>query len=213
MEAEYKLDNKNYETFGKNYKDLFLELKRKSIDEVAANSGATKSGKSILKLNFFEKEALVDFEKSRITLTGGKKPLESGKETLFCSSIILHYLNQADGRPLSGQWIAYRDLPGGMFYASTIPGVLKPICNKFGHDSKGFIFAMKDLKGKTINGFKHNVLLFPLPRVPFLFMFEAADEEFGCEINVCTDSSTSHYMKTDIVKTLLVFTVRKIVNS
>ena len=213
MKENYKLDNKNYETFGKNYEDLFLDLKKKNISEVAANSGAEKLCESVLELSFFEKKALIDFERSRMSFIGDKKPLESDKEYLFCSSIILHYLYKSDGTPLSGEWIAYRDLPGGMFYASTIPGVLKPICNKFGNDSKGFISVVESLNGKKIDDFSSGVLLYPLPRVPFLFILEESDEEFGCDIKVCIDSSTSHYLKTDIVKTLLVFAVRKIVNS
>ena len=30
--------------------------------------------------------------------------------------MFLYYLQTADGSPLKGKWVAFRDLPGGMFY-------------------------------------------------------------------------------------------------
>ena len=37
----------------------------------------------------------------------------------------------ADGEPASGNWISYRELPDGMFYFRTIPGVLEPLLDRY----------------------------------------------------------------------------------
>jgi len=48
---------------------------------------------------------------------------DTGAETpSFTQSLILTYLVTADGTTPSGRWVSFRELPGGMFYASAFQG-------------------------------------------------------------------------------------------
>jgi hypothetical protein len=43
-----------------------------------------------------------------------------------------------------------------------------------------------------------------------LFIIDEKDKEFDANIRVLFDSSASHYLKTDVIKTLLVYIVKKL---
>jgi len=128
----------------------------------------------------------------------------------FSASIILHYLLNADGAPLSGQWINYRELPGGMFYADTIPGVLKPLSQKYETSGNEFVNKIIDFGGQKSNLFKFAGVLHPFQKFPVFFVLEEKDQEFDSGIRALFDKSASHYLKSDIIKTLLVYTVKKL---
>ena len=155
MVFENKNLNKNYELFERNYENSFSELINKDLEGIAGKAGAQINGKGELVLDFFEKSVLLDLNKSKIYVLNYKyekfEPLD-----LFSSTIILHFLLTADGTPLSGEWILYRELSGGLFYASTIPGVLQPLAKKY--ESSGGEFLGKLLE---IGGEKNKNLNFP----------------------------------------------------
>ena len=69
--------------------------------------------------------------KSTLCLNRGSSLKKLEELDLFSSAIILHFILTADGTPLAKEWILYRELPDGLFYASTISGVLKPIEKKY----------------------------------------------------------------------------------
>jgi hypothetical protein len=129
---------------------------------------------------------------------------------LFSSTIILHFLLTADGTPLSGEWILYRELPGGLFYASTIPGVLQPLAKKYESSGGKFLGKLLEIGGEKNKNFKFSGLIYPFKKFPVLLIIDEKDEEFDANIRVLFDSSASHYLKTDVIKILLVYIVKKL---
>ena len=124
--------------------------------------------------------------------------------------IIRFFLLTADGTPLSGEWILYRELPGGLFYASTIPGVLQPLVKKYESSGGEFLGKLIEIGGEKNKNFKFSGLIYPFKKFPVLFIIDEKDEEFDANIRVLFDSSASHYLKTDVIKTLLVYIVKKL---
>ena len=217
MVFENKNLNKNYELFERNYENSFSELINKNLEDIAGKAGAQINGNGELVLGFFEKSVLIDLNKSKIFVLNCKyrhlfepdsekfEPLD-----LFSSTIILHFLLTADGTPLSGEWILYRELPDGLFYASTIQGVLQPLAKKYENRGGEFLRKLLEMGGEKNKNFKFSGIIYPFKKFPVLFIIDEKDEEFDANIRVLFDSSASHYLKTDVIKTLLVYIVRKL---
>ena len=228
MVFENKNLNKNYELFERNYENSFSELINKNLEDIAQKTGVQISVKGELVLDFFEKSVLVDLNKSKIYVLNYKyihnNFKESNKERhlfdvdfeklepldLFSSTIILHFLLTADGTPLSGEWILYRELPGGLFYASTIPGVLQPLVKKYESSGGEFLEKLLEIGGEKNKNFKFSGLIYPFKKFPVLFIIDEKDVEFDANIRVLFDISASHYLKTDVIKILLVYIVKKL---
>jgi hypothetical protein len=52
-------------------------------------------------------------------------------------ALLLMYLQTADGAPLAHKWLAYRELPGGMFYANAFHGYAElRLAQAFNSDSE-----------------------------------------------------------------------------
>lgn len=217
MVFENKDLNKNYELFERNYENSFSELINKDLEDIAGKAGAQINDNGELVLGFFEKSVLVDLNKSKIFVLNCNYrhlfELDSEKFEpldLFSSAIILHFLLTADGTPLSGEWILYRELPDGLFYASTIPGVLQPLAKKYESSGGEFLGKLLEIGGEKNKNFKFSGIIYPFKKFPVLFIIDEKDEEFDANIRVLFDSSASHYLKTDVIKTLLVYIVRKL---
>jgi len=114
------------------------------------------------------------------------------------SAMFLYYLETADGSPLVGKWVAFRDLPGGMFYHKAYQGysgdrLAKAIDNRVGV----FERAAKNLGGSKLDLGDASFAFDALPRVRVAAMYYAGDEEFPASANVLFDESASHYLPTD----------------
>ena len=208
----------NYRLFGKNFQNYFYEISMRSISDISLNSNSAIVNSDKIVLNYFNDQVLVDFEKKAVfyikvndSKNDSKNFLIESEVDLFSSSLILHYLLNADGTPLRGEWISYRELPDGLFYSNTIPGILKPLINKYENDGKLFLKKAVQMGGVINDNFKFSAVIYPFKMFPTLIIFEEKSEEFDADARVLFDRSASHYLKTDIVKTLVVFIVRKFI--
>ena len=60
------------------------------------------------------------------------------------SILLLHYLLRADGTPPAGEWLAFRELPDGMFYAASFaPRAEAPLAQAFGADPSSGLDAFR----------------------------------------------------------------------
>ena len=64
------------------------------------------------------------------------------------------------------------------------------------------------MEARKSSRFKNGVIIYPFPYFPLMFILEEKSEEFDSDLRVLFDSSASHYMKTDIIKVLLVNIVK-----
>jgi len=208
----------NYRLFGNNFQNYFYEISMRSISDISLNSNSAIVNSDKIVLNYFNDQVLVDFEKKAVfyikvndSKNDSKNFLIESEVDLFSSSLILHYLLNADGTPLRGEWISYRELPDGLFYSNTIPGILKPLINKYENDGKLFLKKAVQMGGVINDNFKFSAVIYPFKMFPTLIIFEEKSEEFDADARVLFDRSASHYLKTDIVKTMVVFIVKKFI--
>lgn len=191
--------------------DFFKILKNSDLEDIALKTGATIIGAQRLGLLFFGSEIIVDLETGGIYYkegSSGGKTRSSKKLDIFSYAIILHYLVNADGTKVCGEWISYRELPGGMFYFRTIPGVLEPVRQKYKNSAEGLIKRIEGSGGRRSSDFKNGAVIYPFKNFPVLMILDEESEEFDASLRVLFDSNGSHYIKTDVVKMIVVYIAR-----
>lgn len=194
------------------YNEMFEELIGRDIDNILRCSNSELLNSKRIKLNFFEKEIIVNLNKREICYL--KESTSDGEEFLdtYSSSLVLHYLLNADGTPLTGNWTSYRELPGGLFYWQTIPGVLEPLIKKYESDGDGFLKKASEIGGEKYNKFKFASVIYPFKMFPVLMVLDEKSTEFEANIRVLFDGSAPHYLKTDVVKLIIIYIVKKLCN-
>ena len=112
--------------------------------------------------------------------------------------LLLHYLLTADGTPVAGQWISFRNLSGGLGYFAAFQGRANlRLAQTFGHDQVGFEAAAKTLSGERLTFGDASFLFRVLPRVWIAVVLNLGDEEFSANANVLFDAAASHYLPTE----------------
>lgn len=211
-----KAFHKNLKTLEVNCSQILDRLSLRKIEDIATKSGSKLIDKNILQLDFFNKKVIFKSKEKRLFFLNNDHPqggkTKEGKKLdkkldLFSSFLILHYLDKSDGYPLGDEWISYRELPGGLFYWETIPDVLKPLVERYGSDSKSFIEDTVSIGGRISGDFENGVVIFPFSMFPVLMILYEKDEEFDADLKVFFDSSAPHYLKTDVIKLLLIYLV------
>jgi len=185
------------------YDSFFELLEGKDFSGVAIQCGSDMENGRKLVLKYFGKEIIIDVGSSKVYYREDHEEID-----ILSAAIILHYITTADGTALTGNWISYRELPDGMFYFRTIPGVLRPLLDKYGESFESMAEKVEKYGGRKSSDFKNGTMIYPFVYFPILLILEEKGEEFEADIRVLFDSSASHYMKTDIVKVLLVNIVK-----
>ena len=124
---------------------------------------------------------------------GEENPLSA-----YDQALLLYYLTIADGEPLSGEWIAFSDLPDGRFYNQAFQGYSgKELARAFQDDRAAFERAAQALDGLRKPLGDAAYMFQALPRVPLMAVFWQGDEEFPSTCQVLFDAAARHYLPTD----------------
>jgi Domain of unknown function (DUF3786) len=116
----------------------------------------------------------------------------------FDQALLLYYLTTADGLPLSGEWIAFSDLPDGRFYNQAFQGYTgKELARLFQDDRAAFERAAQALGGVRQPLGDAAFAFQALPRAPLLAVFWQGDEDFPSSCQILFDAAASHYLPTD----------------
>ena len=168
------------------------ELRQRDPREFAARAGVEFSA-GVLRVKFYGETHLITFPELTVRIEA------TGKECgLNRSSMFFYYLLTADGAPLAGKWLAFRELPGGMFYHQAYQGYSGDRLAK-AIDNRVSVF---ERAAKTLGGIKLDVCdaafaFDALPRVRVAAVYYAGDEDFPASANVLFDASAIHYLPTD----------------
>jgi hypothetical protein len=118
-------------------------------------------------------------------------------------ALLLMYLHTADGTPPAHKWLAYRELPGGMFYANAFHGYAElRLAQAFNGDLENFRAAAARLKGSRLTFGDASFEFMALPRVLVAAVYWLGDEDFPPNASILFDAAASHYLPTDAVGAL-----------
>ena len=114
------------------------------------------------------------------------------------TSMFLYYMQTADGTPLAGKWVAFRELPGGMFYHQAYQGYSGDrLAKAIDNHPNVFERAALNLGGARLSLGDASFAFDALPRVRVAAIYYAGDEDFPATANVLFDGAASHYLPTD----------------
>jgi len=147
-----------------------------------------------LGLRFLDQEVRVDLDPVQVRRIDGREiPLTD-------QVLVLHYLSQADGRPLAGEWIAYRDIPGAEVYHPVFyQRAVAPLLKAFGPrpellEELAAVYPISPGQAGDVS-----VVVQAFARVPLELIIWAGDDEFPAEANILLDRSVSGYLTAEDV--------------
>jgi len=115
----------------------------------------------------------------------------------FCL-LTLHYLAHADGHPLAGRWVAFRELPDGLVYDGAFRARIEPLLARaFFARPDRFTSAARALGGRPL-AFGDAAFMFDaFPRLPMAVILYQGDDELPGAASVLFDGAAGHYLPTE----------------
>lgn len=114
---------------------------------------------------------------------------------------LLHYLLRADGTPQEGRWVAFRDLPDGLFYAASFAARAEaPIACAFAEGAPTAASGLQRFReaaakvGRPLEMADAAFVVDALPRVAVAVLFWAGDDEYPAEARLLFDADARHYL-------------------
>jgi hypothetical protein len=168
------------------------ELQARDPREIAFRCGMEFQN-GVLRCKFYGDSYMITLPEFQVSKGATQTPCGLNRSSMF-----YYYMLTADGSPIVGKWIAFRDLPGGMFYHQAYQGysgdrLAKAIDNR----TQVFERAARSLSGIKLDLGDAAFAFDALPRVRVAAVYYAADEDFPASANVLFDAAASHYLPTD----------------
>jgi hypothetical protein len=198
----------------KNYQQSFdlacSSIQGMNLEERGEKAGANyekgKGGEKIT-LHFFSEPYHIQFP--QLEFYSPSKKIVS----LVTRILLLHYLIRADGYPLTGKWVAYKDIPGGLLYAGVFARrVTEPLQRRFGKSAKSFKETGVRSGGEPVEIGDASFILQAFPHVPLEYVLWEGDEEFPPSVQLLFDASVDHYLTLEDMVVLGQVTTGRLIN-
>ena len=177
------------------------ETLRQAVEKLAGREPEDVAVKAGVKYIPAEKQFEVPFIDNtfQVSHPEGRVTGEDGRDaSVYLAIIILHYLVTAEGKPLTGQWIAYRHLPGGDIYIDPFQKrAVQPFLKTFGHRPDDFVRAAESIGGRRIQLSGISMVIPVLPKIPVCFTIWPGDDEMPASANILFDEAASSYLPTE----------------
>ena len=186
----------------------WAELQKRPLEISAKSAGATLSS-GVFTLTLLGRDLLIDTKERSFLWADDKGDSVSFQEALTAIS----YLSNAIETEPSGEWIAFREMPGGAGFFRGPHAIATPrLEQRFGDTPQGLIEAVKILGGKMAEGGDAAASLFALPRVPLLIILWGKDDIEPARATMLTDRRAHLHMPLDVIWALTNIAIGKIVS-
>jgi len=184
--------------------ELRVEIQKRDTAVLAANTGAiyAKSGpdQGEFLLPMWGQDVILTWPEftGRDANTGDSLPI-------MTMAMLSYYFHTSVGThrpryraPLAGTWIAFTDLPDGMFYTAAFQGYTgNELAKAFGNDLDAFKSAAQLLGGWQETLGDAAFAFQALPRVRLLAVGWQGDEDFPPSYRVLFDGNSHNHLSTD----------------
>jgi hypothetical protein len=165
--------------------------------------------KRVITTTYLNQSYLVSLSDCGISLKGSKDLIPLRDKIL-----IIHYLSQAKGTPLSNKTISYKELPEGANYFPTFSKrAIKPVVEHFGKEPVRLVAVATKLGGYKADYGDIAVTINAFPRIPITFVLWQGDDEFPPEGNILFDSNIADYLPIEDIIVLCEAIAWKLVKS
>jgi len=177
------------------------ELKSVNCKRLENRTGAqhfVEDGQEGLIIPYFGQARRITWPAVAVTPASG-----AGEISLPEQILILHYLLNASGEPLTGQTIDFRQVPeGGFYWSAFVSRAKKPLLETFGHDLDLYVKAAAGLGGEALPLGDAAARFLAFPRVPITHVLWRGDEEFAPEATILFDETIPRYLPTEDIAAL-----------
>lgn len=180
--------------------ELFREISGSNFSAIAEGLGATTKDDTI-KLRYLGRDVTVTNSDFSETID------------VFDKLLILMYIKTAGNKPLTGSWVAFRDLRDGLIRSESFHEACEiTLARMFDKNQNDFLEKMFELGSKELKGFsaKHSFVINPLPKISFLVLLWPGDEEFDSDCRILFDSTVTEYTDVEALLYLGIALVRVI---
>ncbi len=176
--------------FKETYQNYLDQIGQIDLDSIAEKLGG-RVEKDEMVLSFFGQPYRIS---SRgITDPFGKQP-PMGISVVLCKYLLLC----PDIPSLDKEWVSYRDFKNtAPLVHSFINHTERPIVQNYSNRLKDLVAACEKLGGRDpgLNlNYQLIMILYPLPKVPLLLLFDDVDEEFPAQCKVLFERRAEHYL-------------------
>lgn len=172
-------------------KNLAAEkLSAEDFDIIAKRTGFEAAAADAFRVHFLDRVYRVGFPE--FEFRDEKNP---GKEIPLQEQVlILHYMLGKDVPTLSGNWVAYREIPGAGFYFSAfVKRAVDPLKKTFGVNAAALAQASAKLGGKAVEPGDAAFEFSLFPRVRMRLILWEGDEEFPPEAGILFEDSIANF--------------------
>lgn len=160
-----------------------------------AGCAATPDGVTV---PFFGRPHLVTHPGGAVTVAGAAEEEAPRPVHVAVAVLLLHYLLTASGAPPAGGWATYRELPGGLFYATSFAARAEaPLAAAFAADAAGveaFVRAASAGGGVPLDLADAAFSFAALPRVPVAVLVWQGDDELPGDARLLFDAGAGDYL-------------------
>jgi len=176
--------------FKETYQSYLDQIGQIDLDSIAEKLGG-RVEKDEMVISFFGQPYRIS---SRgITDPFGKQP-PMGISVVLCKYLLLC----PDIPSLDKEWVSYRDFKNtAPLVHSFINHTERPIVQNYSNRLKDLVAACEKLGGRDpgLNlNYQLIMILYPLPKVPLLLLFDDVDEEFPAQCKVLFERRAEHYL-------------------
>jgi len=176
--------------------ELRDKLRHANPDTLAIFTGIPfkpQDSNGVFAFQFMQHSLCLNFPSLELSQVGQEKPPNP-----LIQALVFYYFYTADGAPVSHRWIAFSELPNGMFYNQAFQGYTgHPLARAFGDDFSRFSTIARKYEGISESfgdiAFRFRIL----PRILLLVVGYRGDDEFPSSFKILFDASISHYLPTD----------------
>ncbi len=118
---------------------------------------------------------------------------------------LLKYILAGGSGGLTGKWVAFEELPGGLTMEQYIQRRCEDPMRQLADAHTDLFFNLLEIFGSSpAKGFSADYarVIHPLPRVPFLILYWRPEDQFESKLRILLDSSTSRYLDSHSVYVL-----------
>jgi len=176
--------------FKETYQNYLDQIGEIDLDSIAEKLGG-RIEKDEMILSFFGQPYRIS--NRGITDPFGKQP-PMGISVVLCKYLLLC----PDLPSLDKEWVSYRDFKNtAPLVHSFINHTERPIVQNYSNRLKDLAAACEKLGGKDPGldlNYQLITILYPLPKVPVLLLFDDVDEEFPAQCKVLFERRAEHYL-------------------
>lgn len=172
-----------------------------NLEEQCQKAGAElklPAGKKIITIVYLNRAYQIILPETDVSPLCSQEPVQPREKLL-----ILHYLIQASGNPITGKKITYKELPDGASYFPTFyKRTIKPLVDNFGQEPQKLLDTANKLGGYRADYGDLSVTINAFSRVPLTLVLWHGDDELTPEGSILFESNISGYLSAEDITVL-----------